>query len=244
MRLFRVEAGLALGLLHVTKGERFEAADVYYEAIGIGEGKVNEQQMKMEKKTLQFNTDMMTIQEIMHDVLVVLRGNLNSMQGNQGRMAKRSPRSDGARAQADPLEVYIELPIGLGGMSLTPEQMSELVRIGGVTCDCCKKKDVELFNCARCGKAFYCSKECQKKQWKVNGHKQRCRKDGEFKAGDMVRLNGLTSKPELNNKIVRAVGPAPQEGRWEVCMEGGDTSLSIGTKNMQQLRPFDCLQSM
>ncbi|KAL8898885.1 MAG: hypothetical protein Q9207_006480 [Kuettlingeria erythrocarpa] len=44
----------------------------------------------------------------------------------------------------------------------------------GPRCDNCNKSSVELKNCAACGKAKYCSKECQKTAWK--SHKLGCKK--------------------------------------------------------------------
>lgn len=44
----------------------------------------------------------------------------------------------------------------------------------GPWCDNCNKSSNQLKSCARCGKARYCSKECQKAAWKA--HKPRCTK--------------------------------------------------------------------
>lgn len=41
-------------------------------------------------------------------------------------------------------------------------------------CDNCNKPSTQLKNCAACGKAKYCSKECQKAAWKA--HKPECKK--------------------------------------------------------------------
>ena len=47
-------------------------------------------------------------------------------------------------------------------------------------CSACLKPEVDfetgkrLMECARCGVALYCSKECQKRDWKEGGHKERC----------------------------------------------------------------------
>lgn len=44
----------------------------------------------------------------------------------------------------------------------------------GPKCDNCNTASTEVKNCAACGKARYCSKECQKTAWKV--HKPHCKK--------------------------------------------------------------------
>eukprot|EP01083_Nonionella_stella_P191155 707708_1 len=75
-------------------------------------------------------------------------------------------------------------------------------------------------------------------------HKKYCRKEGEFKPNDLVQIERLKNKPELNHNIVRLVGPDKRnEGRFEVKMEGGvsrDPSFSVSAKNLNQLRPYDC----
>ena len=90
----------------------------------------------------------------------------------------------------------------------------KLVKMGGDCCDCCHKKEddgLKLMKCSRCMKGYYCSEKCQKKSWKVYGHKEYCRKDGEIKAGDLVRLDGLQQEPQLNNLIVKVVRPDPKK---------------------------------
>jgi len=60
--------------------------------------------------------------------------------------------------------------------------------IPGDQCDGCgkKKRDEKLLVCSRCEITYYCSKECQTTHWKADprGHKQMCRKKGEFRLGD------------------------------------------------------------
>ena len=43
-------------------------------------------------------------------------------------------------------------------------------------CACCKRSDCHLEVCSRCGLVSYCTKECQKTDWKC-GHKAVCRKN-------------------------------------------------------------------
>lgn len=91
--------------------------------------------------------------------------------------------------------------------------------IGGKSCDCCKKTLEELGVttldcCSRCLKAYYCSKSCARKQWRA-GHKQACRKKGEIKPGDVMRLQAEV----LGNNFIPVivVGPAVgEEGMWRV----------------------------
>ena len=248
IRLFRVEAGLVLGLMLYTRGERHKCADVYYKAVTIGEKKLKTKGEKMEQRKMSFNSnsiaDMKSIKYLMDQVLDDVRGNLNGLTGNRPKAVDPSAFQPTLRSNGTFMAPKMQnqmMGIGPGGTSLTGDQFEKLLNIGGVSCDCCNKKDVKLRTCQRCKKSFYCSIDCQQKQWKENGHKKFCREEGEYKAGDLVQLNRLKSKPILNHAIVRIVGPAPTAGRWEVRIEGGDKSISVSTNNMNHLRPFDCV---
>ena len=128
--------------------------------------------------------------------------------------------------------------------TLSNTEINKLIDVGGGHCDYCKRKDKKLFKCSKCNRGFYCSRDCQAKQWTENEHKKYCRKEGEFKPNDLVQIERLKNKPELNHNIVRLVGPDKRnEGRYEVKMEGGvrrDPSFSVSGKNLNQLRPYDC----
>ena len=47
-------------------------------------------------------------------------------------------------------------------------------KLNGKRCNYCNKIDGKLKTCTRCKQAFYCSKKCQKKDWK--NHKKVCKK--------------------------------------------------------------------
>ena len=47
-------------------------------------------------------------------------------------------------------------------------------KLNGKRCNYCNKIDAKLKKCTRCKQAFYCSKKCQKKDWK--NHKKVCKK--------------------------------------------------------------------
>lgn len=131
---------------------------------------------------------------------------------------------------------------------LTPTVMNRLLSVGGNRCDTCDKTRDELpdlqrlLRCARCRRAYYCSKECQRLQWK-RGHKQHCRLAGEFCAGDYVRLQGLQTKPEMNGTLVQVVGSMGDgsSNRWQTRLPGTSNNapaVSIAAANMEQLRPL------
>ena len=75
-----------------------------------------------------------------------------------------------------------------------------------------------------------------------------------MEAGDVMSLAGLQARPELNEMLVRVVGPvAESEGRWRVTLitpprpgsrgpPGPDAtavgaSLSVATEKLHRIRP-------
>lgn len=263
LRLFRLEAGFTLGVISYKRSERLKCQDYYHRAITIGEKQPkNSKQEKLEQRKMTIKTttaggeEQKTMKELMDDVLKDCHKNLNGLNRSTMRFASASEHdnmiNEAAAGVANmstsrdpPMKRTHVMPIGPGGTSLTETEFNNLIDVGGLHCDCCKAKAKKLLVCERCKKTYYCSLECQKKQWKNNGHKIHCRKDGEFKADDLVQIARLKSKPELNDKIVRIVGPAKnKEGRYEVIAEGAvrgmNKSFSIAAGNLNQLRPYDC----
>lgn len=249
-RLFRVEASRTAGLLRWDLGERVEAAELYRSAIRLGE-KVTEKERR-EKVLASISPDgnpanlrigMQQVGELVDNILDEVRRNLRVLESPQGNM--RFPgthyRSDGTVMPPDVRATV--LLSGLSGPSIAKEEYDRLISVGGDACDCCKKTLAELKmhhlkQCGRCLKAFYCSAECQNRQWR-GGHKKVCRKPGHFKSGDFIKLQGIESKPELNGSIVKVVGPDPdKEGRWAVKADGGTRSISVAAEKMVQLRPL------
>lgn len=123
-------------------------------------------------------------------------------------------------------------------------------RVGGNKCDFCSKKRNEvaqgsgLFRCSKCKLAYYCSRECQRKQWKA-GHRSHCRKQGDIQVGDYVRVRGLVKKREMNRVVGRVVRPAALQGCWEVSVKmasekaGGlpGGTVLVATDNLAHIRP-------
>ena len=54
------------------------------------------------------------------------------------------------------------------------EKRSETAKLSKRHCANCGERNSEMKKCADCGKVQYCSRECQKKHWKV--HKEHCKK--------------------------------------------------------------------
>ncbi len=243
-RLFRLEAGYALGVISYKRSERLKCQDYYHRAITIGEKKPkNSKQEKLEQRKMKMkNTstgdeEQKTMKELMDGIVKDCHKNLNGLNRSTMNFASASEHDK------KPMKKTHLMHVGLGGTSFA--EINNLIDVGGLHCDCCKAKAKKLLVCERCKKTYYCSPECQKKQWKNNGHKIHCRKDGEFKAGDLVQIARLKSKPELNEWIVRIVGPDKnKEGRYEVTAGGAvggmNGSFSIAAGNLNQLRPYDC----
>mmetsp|Transcript_24956 Transcript_24956/g.46006 ORF Transcript_24956/g.46006 Transcript_24956/m.46006 type:complete len:331 (+) Transcript_24956:318-1310(+) len=249
LRLFCLEAGFTLGVLYYSRSERHKCEDVYHRAIVIGEKKPKKaKQEEMEQKKMRLLVEGREQEkpmiELIEGVLKDCQKNLNALNA-----ATRGAETFGPRLMSDgtlkePSSKFHLMPVGRGGTALTKDEFNNLIDVGGIHCDCCKRIDAKLFTCSRCLKEFYCSKECQRKQWTENGHKSYCRKEGEFKPDDLVQIARLQNKPELNNYIVRVVGlDTTTEGRYKIQMEGGVNGsriLSISAENLNQLRPFDC----
>lgn len=251
-RLYRVEAGYTLGMLHYARSERRECAEAYREAIRIGEKTPKAKQKRMDKKVVLFaNLDgsiaRKPMKEFMDEILIVVKSNLDQLNLTSREGGSVGPQLISNGTFKPPLRMSHHMPIGRGGTTLTLHEINNLIDIGGLHCDCCKQKrgdNVQLSACGRCQRAWYCSKECQVKSWKEKGHKEHCRKVGQFKPDDLVQLARLKSIPELNGAIVRFIGPDPNmDGRYGVRMEGAveeDDNLSISQANLNQLRPYDC----
>ncbi len=70
-------------------------------------------------------------------------------------------------------------------------------------------------------------KECQLKDWKEGNHRKACRPPKDFKAQDLVRVMGVTSRQGLNGMLLEVIGPDPSdEDRWEVNVLGADTNVN------------------
>ena len=103
-------------------------------------------------------------------------------------------------------------------------------------CSHCAATDVKLSCCRKCKLAYYCSLECQRGGWKV--HKPQCRSPGEHRTGDVVMLQKLQARPELNGECFVVLGPDDSKpDRWlveNVHLQGG-LSLSVRSETMRHM---------
>ncbi|KAJ3076963.1 hypothetical protein HDU98_010257 [Podochytrium sp. JEL0797] len=102
-------------------------------------------------------------------------------------------------------------------------------------CDLCGEAKPTLKKCDSCRLDWYCSRECQKRAWKL-GHKDICRLFNELKIGDFVFIHGLSQRPELNKKmcILRAFDAT--KGRWGVASDADSAAgVSIKPENLTRV---------
>ena len=106
--------------------------------------------------------------------------------------------------------------------------------------------------CSRCLRRRYCSTECQKSDWAL--HKGECTRQfsempvvaapavpapaattwlKEISKGEDVILTGLISKPHLNGRVGRILGPRTDTGRQPVSVDGSSVAIKPG--NMYRL---------
>jgi len=130
-----------------------------------------------------------------------------------------------------------------------PEQPSV---IGGDKCKMCSTTyedlGVAMLDCCqRCQLTYYCSRDCQRKDWK--DHKKVCRKPGEFQVGDKALLADPNHDgPGKFGDMVRILASAPDDPdqlnpqSWvvNVEMDRDDRpreSFIVQSKYLRRLRP-------
>ena len=56
------------------------------------------------------------------------------------------------------------------------KKITDLLSALSSMCRVCGKKGERYKQCSRCTCVYYCSVDCQRKDWKENGHKEECKK--------------------------------------------------------------------
>jgi hypothetical protein len=110
--------------------------------------------------------------------------------------------------------------------------------VGGQVCDACGRLWEQLGipfmpSCAGCGRAYYCSRDCQIRHRPM--HRPHCRRERDFRPEDILKLDFLTSRPDLNGELVRAIEPLGD--RWVVEILSSGMRTSISRQNLEFIRP-------
>jgi Ni2+-binding GTPase involved in maturation of urease and hydrogenase len=151
-RLFRLEAAYTVAVMHYDLQQRMKCEEIYHRAVTIGEKKLSAKDMKMENETIMEmdpNTGRKSMKELMEGVLNDCKDNLYQLNTSTRGAARAINPNEKARMRH-------EFPIGRGRTTLTSEMINNLIDVGGIQCDYCKKKDVKLMKCSLCEKGFYC----------------------------------------------------------------------------------------
>jgi hypothetical protein len=238
--IFRVDAALSFGLVKWDAGDK-EATGAYYRlGLEIAAATSESERCRLMQFSKGDSTYTRTVGDVMDELTKTTKENLRKLE-----RPKFSSCPDAFEIRSDGSKV----PSRQAAMPLSSNESltEQVLTVGGANCDCCGKSRQELGTatlmiCTRCKMAYYCSKECQKAQWKA-GHKQACRKEGQIEIGDLMQLHGLVSQPRLNSKIGKIQGPADTSSssstssRWAVYLPDEDRVIAVSADRLKRLRP-------
>jgi MYND finger len=132
---------------------------------------------------------------------------------------------DGRVCKPSTVREYIQCVREEAEFEVDLERTLKEVTYGRIPGDCCFhcrkcKKDhdnIEILMCGRCRSHFYCSEECQLQHWN-SGHKDKCRKKGEFRAGDQAKLvgNGKSLPVTVQEQVTDGFWFVPYDDKEEV----------------------------
>jgi MYND finger len=201
--LIRSLAVTLYATLNVTRGDRDRAGDAYRKAMAlVGEAPDDER--------------------LRHCYV-------NSLDANEPCTIRVQATLESIRRHAHKKLQLLEHPFGTDNQGMGPSTAIPVQGrgVGGNECDCCHNTLTELGltlmdHCSRCEAAYYCSKECQKKQWKA-GHKHVCREKGVFQLGDRMKMRAVDEE----NWCLATVIVQRQEanGKWLVNRLADRTQL-------------------
>ncbi|KAJ3330215.1 hypothetical protein HDU76_006198 [Blyttiomyces sp. JEL0837] len=186
------------------------------------------------------------VTDVLHDLVNSVRKNLALLEGKKPTISGQDTSivmMGGDKIQVPVAEgslIQLDVPVDI------IYQRAREVKVGG--CDFCKiateQTAKRLKRCGRCRRDCYCSTSCQTAAWSAAwsaGHKNFCRKLGDFKVGDIIMLKEIKKNVTLNGTIMQIVGLAPEndnsvesETRWVVDYMGkSGKKLSVKRSNLQ-----------
>ena len=252
--LDRAKAMFARGYVLKNRGDRARAARSYHACVETASGAsaaVRERTVLLPNAQTQRDGRLRptAVGPILDDLIATASGNLRAMEGQASpeeraaaveRLNEQTARLGFGRAPAPTWQFRLGPRVAPGDVEAVKARMERASTVGGSTCDGCGKAAVaRLKICSRCKLAYYCSPTCQTTAWK-DGHKNACRKRGEFKAGDLVYIEGMAGEHAdfLNWSVVEIQAePALDAGCRVIRIPGGDSGLEIPEANLRRGRP-------
>ena len=162
LRCIRMVAGQVLGAIYWERGDNSKTAEIYYEAIRIGEEtKISKHMKKIEQKTKMYEMrngeEMKSMQYLMNEVMVKLRYNYKNLitTNNNDPIPNNqiyesigvTPPKHTTRSGLEPCTILFQK------LHFDKKAVLRMTRfVGGNECDCCGKKEDEkdrLFKCIR-----------------------------------------------------------------------------------------------
>ena len=254
--LDRANATFARGYVLKNRGDRASAARAYRACVEMASGAAAAARART---VLLPNTQTQrdgllrptAVGPILDDLIATASRNLRAMEGQASpeeitatveRLDEQTARLGLGRAPAPRWQYRLGPEVAPGDVEAVKARMERATTVGGSTCDGCGKAAVHrsrLKICSRCKLAYYCSPTCQTTAWKV-GHKGACRKPGEFKAGDLVYIEGMAGEHAdfLNWSVVEIQAePALDAGCRVIRIPGGDKGMEIPEAHLRRGRP-------
>lgn len=105
--------------------------------------------------------------------------------------------------------------LGLPNNYAERQNLLQRLALGGRCCDCCGRDCDEssvLRRCSRCELVWYCSKSCQTKDWKQNGHSNVCREKGD--------MRHARSHAAHDRRVPQSIGGGSISEGARACSEG------------------------
>jgi hypothetical protein len=183
--------------------------------------------------------------------------NLTDIQGNLGRL---HVHTDSNNITLNDLENLTDNPPGsenLLGHNSAPlvrvslakgftEEITKIytnlnLKIMGSKCDSCntlRTDGATLMKCTRCKRKTYCSKACQLRDWSEGKHKLSCRAPKDFKINDLVRINGIVTRLELNGELV-CIREITDDGHIIVADISNNEEFSVDLSNITLIVPVN-----